>query len=537
MNLSYDALKYSYPSRRSVIYGKKGMVATTQPLAAQAGLSIMKKGGNAVDAAIATAICMVVLEPNNCGIGGDAFALVWVKDKLYGLNASGMAPMAINADEIRAKYGTAIPKQGWASVTVPGIPSAWVELSKKFGKLPFKSLFEPAIEYAKNGFPVAPVTAKLWGDYYKKYSASFNEECLMNWFTTFGIDGRAPKPGETMYLRDHAKTLEELAETDCESIYRGRLAEVIDEFSRKTGGYIRKEDLVAYHPEWVEPISIDYKGYTVSEMPPNGHGLTALLALKILSGFDFKCRDCTDTYHKQIEAMKLAFSDAQKYVTDPRYMTVTVDQLLSDEYTSRRRSLICDKALKPEAGDPRCGGTIYLCAADGEGNMVSYIQSNYIGFGSGVVVPGTGISFQCRGAGFSLDPNHDNYLVPGKRPYHTIIPGFLSRDGKAVGPFGVMGGFMQPQGHVQMVMNTVDFHMNPQEALDAPRWQWQGGMKIEVERSFPTAETEQLLRMGHDMVVPTENVFFGRGQIIWRDDNGVLCGATEPRSDGTVAVW
>ena len=537
MKFTFDPLRYAYPSRRRVIYGKKGMVCTTQPLAAQAGLDIMKRGGNAVDAAIATAACLTVIEPNNNGLGGDAFALVWVKDKLYGLNASGPAPLRIDVDAVRRQYGEEMPKYGWAPVTVPGIPSAWAELSKRFGRLPLTETLRPAIEYAEEGYPVAPVTSKLWGKYYQIFKKEFKEDYLMHWFDTFAPNGHAPGAGETIRLPDHAETLRELARTGCESFYRGALAEQIDAFSRKTGGYLRKEDLAAYRAEWVEPISIDYRGYTVSEIPPNGHGIVALMALKMLSKMEFGARDCADTYHKQIEAMKLAFVDGQRYITDPASMRVTVEQLLSDEYAERRLALIGGEAIMPEAGNPASGGTVYLCTADGEGNMVSFIESNYIGFGSGVVVPGTGIAFHNRGNNFYLDPASENCLAPGKKPYHTIIPGFLSKDGKAVGPFGVMGGFMQPQGHVQVVMNTVDFHMNPQEALDAPRWQWKGGKTVEVERDFPGAELEKLLRMGHNIVVPPENYFFGRGQIIWRDDVGTLCGATEPRSDGTVAVW
>lgn len=537
MSFTFDSLKYSYPSRRRVVFGKRGMVCTTQPLAAQAGLDILKKGGNAIDAAIATAACLTVIEPNNSGIGGDAFAIVWVKDRLYGLNGSGPAPMGIDLETVRERCGDTVPKYGWTPVTVPGAPSTWAELSARFGKLPFRELLRPAIDYAEEGFPVAPVTAKLWSKYHKMFREAFHEDYLEHWFETFTPEDRGPRPGEIVRLPNHAETLRELAETNCESLYRGALAERIDAFSRETGGYLRKEDLAAYRAEWVDPISIDYRGYTVSEMPPNGNGIVALMALKTLSQFEFTNRDCADTYHKQLEAMKMAFADGQEYVADPASMRVTVERMLSDEYAAKRAARIGETALEPQYGDPSCGGTVYLCAADGEGNMISFIESNYIGFGSGVVVPGTGVAFQNRGNNFSLDPKSANCLAPGKKSYHTIIPGFLSKDGKPVGPFGVMGGFMQPQGHVQVVMNTVDFHMNPQEALDAPRWQWTGGMEVQVERDFPAAEAERLMRMGHQITVPPENYFFGRGQIIWRDDDGVLCGATEPRSDGTVAVW
>ena len=261
------------------------------------------------------------------------------------------------------------------------------------------------------------------------------------------------------------------------------------------------------------------------------------MALNILKGFDFHCRDCADTFHKQLEAMKLAFADGKRYVADARYMTVKTDEMLSDAYAAERRALITDVAQEPEPGKPNSSGTIYLCTADGEGNMVSYIQSNYMGFGSGVVIPGTGISLQNRGASFSLNEGEENCLAPGKKVFHTIIPAFLTKDGEAVGPFGVMGGPMQPQGHVQVVMNTVDFLMNPQEALDAPRWQWTGGKKIQVERSFSCAITEELVRRGHEISVLPENITFGRGQIIWRNKDGVLCGASEPRADGIVAAW
>lgn len=537
MNFAFDPLRYTYSSRRRVIYGNRGMICTTQPLAAQAGLDILKRGGNAIDAAIAVAACLTVIEPNNSGLGGDAFALVWNGNKLYGLNASGPAPMGIDVNTIRLQYGGKIPAFGWPSVTVPGIPSAWAKLSKRFGRLSMEEVLRPAIDYAEYGYPVAPVTALLWERYAHTFEQERQNESLRYWSDTFAPNGHTPRAGEIICLRDHAKTLRELAKTECESFYRGELATEIDSFSRKTGGYLRKEDLAVYQAEWVDPISIDYRGYTVSEMPPNGHGIVALMALKLLNRFQFQERDRADTYHKQIEAIKLAFADGQRYIADPRCMQINVNQILSDEYIEKRLALIGPKASLPHNGNPACGGTVYLCTADSDGNMVSFIESNYIGFGSGVVVPGTGIAFHNRGSNFYLDPTSENCLAPGKRPYHTIIPGFLSKDGEAIGPFGVMGGFMQPQGHVQVVMNTVDFHMNPQEALDAPRWQWKGGRNIEVEPGIPSAEVELLSRMGHNILIPPDTYSFGRGQIIWRNDNGVLCGGTEPRADGTVAVW
>ncbi len=534
-----DFQRYQYPSARKVVFGGKGMVCTTQPLAAQAGLDIIKKGGNAIDAAIATAICMTVLEPTSNGIGSDAFALVWAREKLHGLNASGPAPMGISAQAIRDRGYAEVPAHGFIPVTVNGAPSAWHKLSKAFGNLPFAELFESAIGYAENGFPVQPVTAYNWEKAFRSYQKKLQGKEFENWFRTFAPKGRAPEPGEFIRLPEHARTLRELAQSNCESYYRGGIAQKIDEFSKQYGGYIRKEDYAAYHSQWVDPISTSYRGYHVWEIPPNGHGIVALMALNVLEGYEFDPdkRDCADTMHKQMEAMKLAFMDGRRYVADSRYMKVAVEQLLSKQYAAKRRATIGDMAMMPQAGDPDCGGTIYLCTADGEGNMVSYIQSNYRGFGSGLVVPGTGIALHDRGNNFSLTEGAENCIAPGKKPYHTIIPGFLTKDSRAVGPFGVMGGFMQPQGHVQVITNTIDFLMNPQEALDAPRWQWTGGKDIEVEPAFPQAVAEELMRRGHKISVMCESGEFGRGEIIWRGEDGVLMGATEPRADGFVAAW
>ena len=398
--MNYDALKYSYPSRRSVVYGRRGMVCTSQPLAAQAGLDIIKAGGNAIDAAIATAACMTVLEPTANGIGGDAFALVWTKGKLHGLNASGKAPMAISAEKVRELGHTEMPQRGWIPVMVPGAPSAWAELSRTFGRLPLTEVLKPAISYAREGYPATPLTAYSWQKAYKQFKEILKDDCHRGWFETFAPEGNVPNPGSMVQLKDHANTLEKIAETNAEAFYRGELAEKIDAFSRETGGFIRKEDLNAYWCEWVDPIHVNYKGYDVWEIPPNGDGIIALMALNILKGFDYSCRDCADTFHKQLEAMKLAFADGKQYVADKRYMRVSTDEMLNDAYAAERRALITDVAQEPEPGKPNSGGTIYLCTADGEGNMVSYIQSNYMGFGSGVVVPGTGISLQNRGASF-----------------------------------------------------------------------------------------------------------------------------------------
>lgn len=538
MSFAFNGQEYNYPSRRRVVYAKRGMVCTSQPLAAQAGLSILQQGGNAVDAAVATAICMTVLEPTSNGLGSDAFALVWIKDKLYGLNGSGYAPKNLTAEALAEQGVTEkIPYRGWQSVNIPGAVSAWAELHKRFGRLPFAKLCEPAIYYAEEGYPLSPLIQQLWDKSVELFEEYKDEEAFCCWFPTFAPNGKAPEVGQLVKLPDHGKTLRKIAETSGEAFYRGEVADAIAAFSEKTGGFISKEDLENYRAEWVEPLHTEYRGHEVWEIPPNGQGMTVLMALNILKGFDFAEKECADTYHKQIEAMKLAFADTMEYVTDPRYMTTKVEDMLSDAYAEARRRLIGKEALDPKPGSPFSGGTIYLCTADNEGNMVSLIQSNYKGFGSGIVVPGTGIALNDRASGFSLNPTSDNYLQPWKKPYHTIIPGFLTKDGKAVGPFGVMGEYMQPQGQLQVVMDTVDFLMNPQNALDAPRWQWIEGKKVQLEDGVPAEIAEELQCRGHEITVMSDYTSFGRGQIIWRDENGVLAGATEPRTDGTVAAW
>lgn len=533
--MNYNPLKYEYPSRRNVIYGNRGMVSTTQPLAAQAGLDILKKGGNAIDAAIGAAACLTVLEPTSNGIGGDAFALIWKDGKLTGINGSGFAPGLVDPEELRKNYSE-MPDRGWLPVNVPGIPGAWAELSRKYGRLSLYEVIKPAIDYAENGFPVSPTTAVLWKMDYEEFKESCRDKCFEGWYSTFAPKGRAPRPGEIFHLKEHAGTLEEIARTYGESFYRGDLAKKIDSYSKKTGGLLRYEDLERFYPEWVEPISTDYRGYRVFEIPPNGHGITALMALNIFENYNVKDFN-SESVHYQIESMKLAFADAREYVSDPRYMKVSTEELLSKKYAERRFNTIGDTALYPSYGDPNSGGTVYLCTADSSGNMVSYIQSNYMGFGSGIVVEGTGIALHNRGRNFSLDPKSSNCIAPYKKPYHTIIPGFLFKDGAPVGPFGVMGAFMQPQGHMQVMVNTADFNMNPQEALDAPRWQWIGGRVIEVERDFPPEIIEDLKRRGHEIKIARDSLSMGRGQIIWRDEQGTYVGGTEKRADGYIATW
>lgn len=535
--VSFDPLYYPYPSQRMATYASNGMVATSQPLAAEAGLEMLKKGGNAIDAAIATAACLTVVEPTSNGIGGDAFALVWVKDHLYGLNASGSAPQSISIEAVKAKGHETMPAYGWIPVTVPGAPAAWAALSARFGRLPLTECLKPAIDYAEKGFAISPVLGKYWNAAYKKYKEVFKGPEFTSWFDTFTFNGRPPQIGEVVRLPDHAATLTEIAESKAESFYRGELAKKIAAHSQRYGGFLRLEDLEQYTPKWVEPISVHYKGYDVWEIPPNGQGLVALLALNILAEDTFATREDVETYHLMIEAIKLAFSDGLQYITQQDKMETTVEQLLSRAYAKQRRTLIGKEAITPVAGKPNQSGTVYLATADAEGNMVSFIQSNYMGFGSGIVIPGTGIAMQNRGHNFSLDPAHVNRLEGGKQTYHTIIPGFLTRNGQAVGPFGVMGGFMQPQGHMQVVMNLIDFELNPQAALDAPRFQWMEGKTVEIEPHLPEAIAQGLERRGHIIKRTIGSGGFGRGQIIIRNDQGVLVGGTDFRTDGHIAVW
>lgn len=510
------------------------MVATSQPLAAQAGLFVLREGGNAVDAAIATAAALTVLEPTSNGIGGDAFALVWAEGQLHGLNGSGRSPALLTRDVLPDGQ---LPPHGWLPVTVPGAPRAWADLHARFGKLPFGRLLAPAIRYAREGYPLSPVLAHNWARAVRIYGAR-EGEYLKAWFDTFAPTGFTPRAGAVWASEGHARTLEAIAASGARDFYEGDLARRIDAHARDSGGLLRAGDLAAHASEWVDPISVRYRDHEVWEIPPNGQGIAALMALGMLGARELPPeRDTVESLHLQIEATKLAFADAHRFVADPQHGEVPVEQLLNAQYLRRRAALIADTALDPRAGDPHAGGTVYLCTADGEGNMVSFIQSNYMGFGSGVVVPGSGIALHNRGHNFSLEAGHPNELAPGKRPYHTIIPGFLTREGQPVGPFGVMGGFMQPQGHVQVVVNTLDYGMNPQVALDAPRWQWTGGKTIEVEQALGRHLALGLRERGHDVKLQLESGAFGRGQIIWRDKNGVLCGGSEGRTDGQVVAF
>jgi len=503
----------------------RNIVATSQPLAAQAGLRMLQKGGNAADAAIATAIALTVVEPVMNGIGSDAFAIVWDGKELHGLNASGRSPAAWNFEHF-SQYES-MPLLGWDSVTIPGAVSTWVELSNRFGHLPFEDLFEPAIEYAYNGFLVPPITAKEWSSAPKTYK-DFPE-----FAAAFLPNGRAPKVGEKFEFQAQAKTLEQIAETKGAAFYHGDLAEKIVAHAKATGGLITREDLASHQPDWVEIISINYRGLTLHEIPPNGQGIAALLTLGILENWNIQDYpvDSADSLHLQIEAMKLAFADAYRYVSDPSSMDIDYTDLLSPDYLSQRAKLIdLDEAQDPDYGVPERGDTVYLTTADANGMMVSFIQSNFAGFGSGIVVPDTGISLQDRGACFSLERGHPNQVEGGKRPFHTIIPAFVTQDGQPLMSFGVMGGAMQPQGHAQVMIRMFDYDQNPQAAIDAPRWRVFKNMEVAFESGFKPEVLKDLSKRGHEIKSAAEQSF-GGGQLIYKLADG-YCGASEPRKDG-----
>ena len=517
--------QFPYTSQRMPVLAAN-MVATSQPLAAQAGLRMLLKGGNAVDAALAAAITLTVVEPTSNGIGSDAFALIWDGRKLHGLNASGRAPAAWSPQRFAGM--SAIPNRGWDAVTVPGCVSAWRELSERFGKLAFGELFEPAIKYARDGYLVSPTIARLWAKQGPELAnvPGFREAFLPN--------GRPPQPGELFRHPAQAHTLELIAETRGEAFYRGELAEKMVAHSQANGGAMAMDDLASHTLDWVEPIAIDYRGHHVHEIPPNGWGIACLMALGMLENFDIAslAPESPQSLHLQIEAMKLALADVNEHVSDPATMRVTSAQLLDKGYLKERAKLI-DRS---RAGSPRFatpgGGTVYLTTADASGMMVSYIQSNYQGFGSGVVVPGTGISMQNRAIGFVLAEGHVNQVGPRKRPFHTIIPAFMTKAGQPVMGFGVMGGFMQAQGHMQMAIRLVDYAQNPQSMIDAPRWRIESGSVVNIEEATPIASIDALRSQGHPVVVVDRfSTDFGRAQIIMKTDGGYI-GASEWRTDG-----
>ena len=526
-----------YPSARPLVFGRE-MVATSQPLAAQAGLETLRAGGNAVDAAIAAAATLTVTEPTTNGLGGDAFAIVWDGRRLHGVNGSGRSGAAL--DRASFSVASAVPTTGWGPVTVPGAIALWADMAARLGKLPLTTTLAPAIRYAREGYMLAPLTAQLWQRAAAAYAKRSDVEA---WRATFLFGGEPPAAGSLVRLPDHARTLEAIAASGGRDFYEGSLAKAIDAASLDGGGHIRLADLAAHTTEMSGTIFVDYRGYRLHEIPPNGQGLAALIALGILARRDLAqlSPDCPDALHLGIEAIKLGFADAHAHVADPAHMRTTVESLLAPERLDSLAARIdLARAQDFSAGIPKPGGTVYLCAADSQGMMVSMIQSNYMGFGSGVVIPGTGIAMQNRGACFNRVEGHPNCVGPSKRPYHTIIPGFVTRlaarGEEPVMAFGVMGGFMQPQGHVQVLTRMVDAHQNPQAALDAPRWQWMEGLNVQLEPGFDEATIAELRKRGHRIAVAdTRSVAFGRGQAIVKMADGWM-GGSDLRGDGLAAA-
>ncbi len=533
-----------YASCRIPVFARN-VVSTSHPLAAQAGLRILQQRGNAVDAAIAAAAAMTICEPVSNGLGSDAFGLIWDGKALHGINASGRTPQSWSPQYFHKKYGDAPhspPKRGMDSVTVPGAVSSWAMMSERFGKLPFADLMEPAAEIAERGFLLPPVVQQKWA------AATDELKSMPGFAENFLPWGRAPQVGELFQFKAAAKALRAIGASKGAAFYGGEIAQAIAQFSALHGGSITVQDFANYQAQWVTPIAKNYRGYTLHEIPPNGQGIAALIALGILDKFDMASLpvDGVDSQHLQIEAIKLAFADVYKFVAEPSSMAVTAEQMLDDAYLSERAKLIqMNKAQDFGAGNPVKGGTIYLSAADESGMMVSFIQSNYMGFGSGCVEPTFGISLQNRGHAFSLDPASPNVVAPGKRPFHTIIPAFLSKEGKPVMSYGVMGANMQPQGHMQTLVRMLDYQQNPQAACDAPRWRYNAGLEINVEAAM-NADTVQALRhRGHHTEVINDSYQdFGAGQFIWRADEGAgnaadlgYIAASDPRRDGCAAGY
>lgn len=527
-----------YPTLRSPVFARNA-VATSQPLAAQAGLQMLRLGGNAVDAAIATAAAMTIVEPCSNGLGSDNFAILWDGQALHGLNSSGTAPAAWTRDYFVCKHGDRFPMRGWDSVTVPGAVAGWVALSQRFGKLPFADLLAPAIELAERGYGVGVVTADKWA------RAVPLLQDQPGFAQAFMPRGRAPQPGERFVFAEAGATLRRIADSRGEDFYRGETAQRLAAHSAAHGGAMTAADLAGYAPQWVEPIAKAFAGHTVHQIPPNGQGIAALMALGMLEHLDIGRFpvDSLASQHLQIEAMKLAFADTYRWVADAGAMTeVTAADLLNDAYLAERaRRIDPDRAQDFAHGQPPRGGTIYLTAADQSGMMISLIQSNYMGFGSGVVVPGVGVSLQNRGHGFTLDAGHPNVVAPGKRPFHTIIPGFLMRDGQPQMSFGVMGGNMQPQGHLQTLVRMLVHRQNPQAACDAPRWKVATGLKIDCEYTMAPALVNGLRDMGHAIEATADSYMdFGSGQFIWRqsdDREDGYVAASDSRREGQVAGW
>ncbi|MGE0351319.1 gamma-glutamyltransferase family protein [Hydrogenophaga sp.] len=521
-----------YPVSRAPLMARN-VVATSQPLAAQAGLRMLLKGGNAIDAAIAAAAALTVVEPCSNGLGSDNFAIVWDGERLQGMNASGAAPAGWNPGYFRRKHGQ-IPLRGFDAVSVPGAVAGWVALSERFGALPFADLLEPAIELGEAGYAVTPVIAHKWA------MARPLLKDQPGYAQAFLPRGRAPLAGERFVFPDAGRALRRIAETRGEAFYQGEIASAIDAFAREHGAQLRASDLAAHTVEWVDTIRVPFAGHEVHELPPNGQGIAALMALGMLQALDIGQYgvDSVEGQHLQIEAIKLAFADTYRWVADPRSMTeVRAADLLDPAYLRERAKRIDPKrAIDPGPGQPPRGGTVYLTTADAQGRMVSFIQSNYLGFGSGVVVPSWGVSLHNRGHGFTLQDGHPNQVAPGKRPFHTIIPGFLTRDGQPVMGFGVMGANMQPQGHVQTLVRMLVHGQQPQAASDAPRWKWGQGLDVDFEPTMAPELRDGLKALGHRFE-PTADTYldFGSGQFVARLSDDLADGyvaASDSRRDG-----
>lgn len=540
-------MSYDFRSRRSAVLARRGMVATSNPLAAQAGLDVLKRGGNAADAAIATAAVLNVTEPASTGIGGDCFALYYdaASGEITALNGSGRAPQALSLEALaREGIRTAIPDRSAHAVTVPGAARGWEDLLKRHGRMTLADVLRDAIHYAEEGYPVAPVFGAAW-------SGALSQALLRSSPNTedyLPFAGRAPRPGDVVRLPGLARTLRAVAEGGADAFYTGPVADAIIRTLQSQGGLMTRNDLKAHHSTWETPIFTDYRGVTVFECPPNGQGLAALLALQIASGFDLASLpwDSPERLHLMIESMRLAFADARHYISDPAHSPVPVADLLTPAYTDARRALISPHSAMrpPEYGAPLKGSdTVYLCVVDGDGNACSFINSLYMGWGSGIVAEGYGVFLQNRGANFDLTPGHPNVLAGGKRPYHTIIPGMATRGGELYAAFGVMGGFMQPQGHFQILSGMIDDLLNPQEALNRPRWcltDGTSGSVLALEDGIPLASMSRLAEMGHTVrpVAGYPRGVFGSGDIIRRDPyTGVLWGGSDPRKDGLVAAY
>ena len=541
---------------RSEVIAQNGMVATSQPLAVQVGLDILKKGGNAIDAAIAVNAAMGVVEPTGNGIGGDLFAIIWSAEdqKLYGLNASGRSPLGMSygdlKKELKKQDQKRIPPYGVLPISVPGTVDGWFEMHAKLGSMEMNELLQPAIDYANDGFPVSELIAFYWN-----IGARIHNDQPGGFKDEMTIDGRAPEKGEIMKRPALANTLQLIAEEGKDAFYSGEIAQKTDAFMRENGGYLRLDDFEKHRSEWVEPVSVNYRGYDVYELPPNGQGIAALQMLQILEEYDLKSMGfgSEEALHLMVEAKKLAFEDRAKFYIDSDFGDMPIDKLISKIYADERRKLISDRSantVKPGTSILEDGDTIYLTTADKYGNMVSLIQSNYRGMGSGIVVPETGFVMQDRGELFSMDKDHANVYEPGKRPFHTIIPAFVMKDGKPFMSFGVMGGGMQPQGHVQILVNMIDFGMNLQEAGDAARWRHVGstqptdgakdylkdGGAVELESGYTWDIIRSLKMRGHDIQYGMGG-YGGYQAIMYDAEHGVYVGASESRKDGQAAGY